>query len=113
MAAHPTTSRRSPSRREPSFCKRSSPDYDPDRCRRFKARRRRGDQESTKVQSILFDRGRFNSSQARAWLKRNGFKSGKLDETENELRFRQRDPGQFKIFRRKELAPGVSAVVAR
>lgn len=125
---------RTQSSSEPSFCKRSSSDYDPARCRRFKQRKRSGrsdtaveelvslivdnlratcDQQATVVQGIVFDKDRFNAEQARSWLRRNGFVSGKSDETENELRFRQKEPGQFKTFRKKKLTAGVTAIVAR
>ncbi len=98
-------------RKTPSFCKTSSPDFDAARCKRFRSSR--ADQEATIVQSILFDKSKFTATTARAWLKRNGFKSGKIDETPNELRFRQRVPGAFTTFRRKKLTAGVSAVVAK
>lgn len=100
----------------PNFCKVSSPDYDPARCAKHheRKRHRRNDQrESLKAQSIVFDRTKFTAATARKWLADHGFKSGKIDTKENELRFRQRDPGRFTIFRRKSLGQGVSAVLAR
>ncbi len=51
---------------------------------------------TTTVQSVLFDKENWMVARARAWLKDNDFKSGNLDETEERLRFRQRDPGDFK-----------------
>ena len=43
------------------------------------------------VQSILLHKP-ISREKAEAILKRNGFKASKVDETENYLRYRQRDP---------------------
>lgn len=50
----------------------------------------------TTVQSVLFAKTAWNASKARAWLKEHKFRADKLDETENNLRFRQRNPKDFK-----------------
>lgn len=65
------------------------------------------------VQSIEFSKRDFTLVQAKAWLKREGFKYGKVDETPHEYRFRQEDPFEFTVFRSKTLARGVRATVAR
>ena len=61
---------------------------------------------STTVQSVLFDKTVWNSSDAKKWLGDNNFKSSKLDETEAKLRFRQRDPGDFKDGSFRTIAAG-------
>lgn len=50
---------------------------------------------TTTVQSVLFDKEKWTAARARTWLKDHDFKSVDLDETEERLRFRQRDPGDF------------------
>lgn len=52
-------------------------------------------ESSITVQSILFDNASWNVTDAREWLGDNDFISGKLDETEAKLRFRQKDPKDF------------------
>ena len=48
---------------------------------------------SSKVQSVLLSRSKFkNVKSAKAYAKRHGFKSGKVDVTENYYRFRQLNP---------------------
>lgn len=44
------------------------------------------------IQSVLFDKQAYTVAQAKAWLKKHKMKYGKVDETENKLRFRQHDP---------------------
>lgn len=72
-------------------------------------------QESNEIQSVLFDPEMFTPDQAREWLRTNELTPGKLDETEGELRFRQKSPAGFEddSFRTIELADGVKAVIAR
>lgn len=65
------------------------------------------------VQSVEISRDKFTLVQAKAWLKREGFKYGKVDITPHEYRFRQEDPAEFSVFRSKTLARGVRATVAR
>ena len=43
------------------------------------------------VQSVIFDKDKFNTTTAKKWLKDNNFKSSKVDNKENTLRFRQED----------------------
>jgi hypothetical protein len=56
-------------------------------------------ENGSEIQSVLFDKDKWTVERAKAWLKRNDLKSSKLDETEDKLRFRQKDPAQFKRFR--------------
>ena len=53
----------------------------------------------SRVQSVLFDRHSWSVGSAKLWLSRNGFKYGDLDKTEDKLRFRQEEPGEFVRFR--------------
>ena len=58
----------------------------------------------SKVQSVIFDKSDWDAERARKWLTDNDFKSGKIDETEDSLRFRQEDPEGYERFR--TIAPG-------
>lgn len=74
------------------------------------------DADPTTVQTLIFDKGKYTSAKAVAWAKEHGFSAPKgADETEESLRVRERDPGQFQpdSFRTIELAPGVKAVIGR
>jgi hypothetical protein len=53
----------------------------------------------SEIQSVVFDSGKWTAEKARAWLEEHDLKGGKLDETENTLRFRQKDPKEFARFR--------------
>lgn len=68
---------------------------------------------STKVQTILFDRTMFTPAKAKAWLKAHDYKASKVDETPNQLRFRQFEPSSFELkkFRTITLTNGIQAVV--
>ena len=123
MASHPTGSiRRSSGSNDPSFCKKDSADYDVARCQRFRAQKRnrsdRFDQrEDTEVQTLIFEMGFFTREQAIAWAKDHGFKSEKVDETEDSFRLRQQQPGRFQAnsFRTIEFmgVRGIQAVIGR
>lgn len=72
---------------------------------------------STDVQTVMLPRDRYTPSQARAWLKRAGFKiSGKEPEGKSSkyLHYRQHDPKDYApgTFRTIELGDGVKATVA-
>tara|TARA_R100000654_G_scaffold24805_1_gene47979 strand:+ start:7037 stop:7285 length:249 start_codon:yes stop_codon:yes gene_type:complete len=47
------------------------------------------------VQSVLFDKKKYNKTKAEKWLKENGFKVKKVDITESLRRYRQLDPKLF------------------
>ncbi len=61
---------------------------------------------TTTVQTVTFDKEQWTIARAKAWLKENNFKSDKLDETEDRLRYRQRDPGDFKEGSFRTITPG-------
>jgi hypothetical protein len=52
----------------------------------------------SRPQSILFDVGEWDKRDARAWLKKHGYKSKSIDTTERYHHFRQADPGLFSRF---------------
>lgn len=62
----------------------------------------------SEVQSVIFDSSKWTAEKAKAWLKDHDMHAGKLDETENNLRFRQQDPEGFKRFRTITPGAGVS-----
>lgn len=74
--------------------------------------------KTTEVQTLLFPRVVWKRKDAAAWAKKHGFKTTKVDVTDDFLRFRQEDPSQFqeKSFRTIQLKPGnkpIGAVIAR
>ena len=76
----------------------------------------RYDRDPSTIQTLIFARDKFTAARALAWAKEHGFASPKgADETEDNLRVRQRDPGAFLegSFRTIELAPGIKAVIGR
>jgi hypothetical protein len=52
--------------------------------------------QAYKVQSVLFDKKKFNPQQAMIWLHQNGYKIKKIDETAKMLRFRQLAPATLR-----------------
>lgn len=75
-----------------------------------------GTSESTTVQTLILDKGRFASvSDAKDWAFSQGFKYGKVDDTGNALRLRQRDPDDFdkSTFRTISITDGVRAVIGK
>jgi hypothetical protein len=48
--------------------------------------------KSLTVQSLLFSKNRFTSTQAKTWARRHGFAHIDVDEKPNTLRIRQIDP---------------------
>jgi hypothetical protein len=71
--------------------------------------------ESTTVQTLIFDKEKFTVEQAKKWARDHDFKDDSVDETEDSIRLRQRDPGDFieGSFRTIELTDGVKAVIGR
>lgn len=69
---------------------------------------------TTKVQTLIFDKSKFDAKRARKWARAHGFRASKTDETEGSIRLRQASPGRFKdgSFRTISLTKGVQAVVA-
>lgn len=70
------------------------------------------------IQSVIFDKDKFNVMSSKKWLKDNGFKAPKVDYSENTLRFRQIDPkyiekNGFTEYRVKDLNnSGVKLIIA-
>lgn len=50
---------------------------------------------STQVQSVIFEKSKYSVTQAKKWLRDNGFVAPKVDKTDRYLRFRQKQPGYF------------------
>lgn len=61
------------------------------------------------VQSVLFSRSKWSPSEAKAWLAKNEFKHGDIEEKEETLRFRQHDP-HGKTFRSEAIGDGITFV---
>lgn len=68
----------------------------------------------SRIQSLVFDREDFDVPSAKMWAREHGFRYGKVDVTENTIRLRQRDPGDFlpNTWGTITLRPGVQATVA-
>ncbi len=64
----------------------------------------------SKIQSVIFSRDIYTVAAAKKWLKSKGLKYGKVDKKVKTLRFRQLDPGFFKYFRVKTVAPNIKLV---
>ena len=70
------------------------------------------------VQSVVFDKNKYSVKEAKKWLKTNGYKSPKIDEEINTIRFRQKDPKKvhkegFTEYRNKKLGKsGIILVIA-
>src|SRR5574343_89701 len=55
--------------------------------------------DGSEVQTVIFNKRDWNAQRARAWLQSHDMRSDKMDETSESLRFRQREPGEFKRMR--------------
>jgi hypothetical protein len=71
------------------------------------------------VQSIVFDKSKFNKKSASDWIKKHNYENKGVDEKEDTLRFRQVDPDYieekgFNRFRTKKIGrnSGVSLIIA-
>lgn len=71
--------------------------------------------KTTDVQSLLFDRSRYNIPAAKGWAKRHGYKYGDVDATDDYVHLRQRQPEEFQkgTFRTIVFGHGINAVVGR
>lgn len=77
---------------------------------------RQAKRPATTVQTLILSKKRFKSAKAASkWVRDNGFKVHKIDETSTSYRFRQREPSKFikGSFRTITLTTGVKAVVGR
>jgi hypothetical protein len=67
-----------------------------------------------RTQSLLFDRAAgWTPEKAKAWARSHGYKSGKVDVTDQYVRLRQLDPKGFTVKRTVPFGKGIRAVVAR
>jgi hypothetical protein len=70
--------------------------------------------KSMQVQSLLFPREDFTTSQARAWARKHGYRAGKVDVTDQYVRLRQASPETFRLMRTVPFGEsGIKAVVGR
>jgi chemotaxis protein histidine kinase CheA len=66
------------------------------------------------TQSLLFSRADgWTESKAKEWAKEHGYKSNKVDVTDQYIRLRQLDPKKFTVKRTVPFGKGIRAVVAR
>ena len=63
------------------------------------------------IQSVLFDNKTYTVAQAKEWLKKHKMKHGKVDKTENKIRFRQSNPVKSSTYRTKQLPNGIALVL--
>lgn len=69
-------------------------------------------EQSSKVQSLVFKKSKFNVSKAKSWAKSHGFKSDNVRETENTVRLQQFSPDNCtRSGGMKELDTGVMAYI--
>ena len=65
------------------------------------------------VQSVVFPKSEWTPFKARMWLDNNGYKSKKLDITENMLCFRQHAPSGYSQFATREIPGGINLVLGK
>lgn len=64
------------------------------------------------IQSVLLSKKYFTFRKSLDWIKSNGFKSYKVDITNNFFRYRQFDPSSYKRhITRKSRTPGVEYII--
>lgn len=64
------------------------------------------------VHSVIFDNTIYDTTHARAWLKKHKYYPIKrVDVTANYLRYRIRDPKMFKSFVTKDITHGIKLVL--
>jgi len=69
-------------------------------------------EKASDIQSVRFDKKKFNRNQAISWAKSHDFKYNDVEETPNQWRLRQFDPKKcIRSGGMKELAPGVMAYI--
>jgi hypothetical protein len=68
----------------------------------------------TEIQTLIFDKDKFDKKSAKEWAKKHDFKYGFVDEKEETLRIRQQNPSSFRkdTFRTIDITKGVQAVIA-
>lgn len=67
------------------------------------------------VQAILFDKSKYTTTTARAWLKKHNYVARSMRITENLYRYRIVEPNKFnqKTFKLIHITDGVKAVVGK
>ena len=72
-------------------------------------------QESTTLQTLVFDNRDWTRERAVEWARNHDFRSDKVDETSTSFRLRQRDPDDFQegSFRTINITTGLKAVIGR
>lgn len=65
------------------------------------------------VQSVVFHKTDWTPFKARLWLTQHGYKTKKIDVTENMLRFRQNPPSLYGEFSTQQLDNGVNLILGR
>lgn len=72
----------------------------------------KGGKPCTQIQSIIFEKKKFKSEDARKWLKKYGYKPIKrVDKTKNFLRYRIREPKKRAIYRTINFGDNIKAVL--
>lgn len=66
---------------------------------------------TSEVQSVVFNKRYWTESRAIEWLLSAGFKAGKVDITDTQIRFRQTSPAKYKRFTTKKIKPSVSLIL--
>lgn len=66
--------------------------------------------EGSEVQSILFQKSKYTLAQAKLWLKKHGYTSTKVDETDEYYRFRQSEPSQYDHFATDDWKNGLKVI---
>lgn len=64
------------------------------------------DKTTTTVQTVIFDKTIWSTESAKKWLSDHDMRSDKTDITENSIRFRQKDPGDFEDGSLRTIIPG-------
>ena len=72
---------------------------------------------SFELQSVVFEKNKWNQKKAQEWLKKNNFKTsfyGKpVDIKETQLRYRQTAPSRYKNYITEKLDNGVLLILGR
>ena len=71
-----------------------------------------GGKPSTAIQSIMFEKNKYNTEKARKWLKKYNYKPIKrVDKTKNFLRYRIREPKKGTMYRTINFGDDIKSVV--
>lgn len=69
------------------------------------------------IQSVIFDKNKWDVRSSKKWLKENNFISPKVDKKDNFLRFRQKDPDElkskgYKKYITKKIKNGIELIIS-